>query len=103
MGLALGALSIGAMEPLTVQYGPPLLAAALHRGSLNLIPDTGSPMAEAGMLPPSLAAAQSASVIVFDDPGACAPTPDTQRIAPAPALKTVHQCECFIIRRDLHT
>ena len=91
-------MSTGAMEPLTVQYGPPLLAAAFHRGSLNVIPDTGSPIAETGMLPPSFAAAQSDSVIVFDCAGACAPTPEAQNIAAAPALKTVHKRECFIIR-----
>jgi len=73
MGLALGALSIGAMEPLTVQYGPPLLAAAYHRGSLNVTPDTGSPMADTGTLPPSFAAEQSVSVIVFDPAAAAQP------------------------------
>jgi hypothetical protein len=78
------------MEPLTVQKGPPLLAAAFHRGSLNVIPDTGSPMAEDGMLPPSFAAVQSASVIVFDDEGACATTPDAQNIAAAPAPKSIN-------------
>jgi hypothetical protein len=73
------------------------LAAAFHRGSLNVIPDTGSPMAETGMLPPSFAAAQSASVIVLDCEGACATTPDAQNIAAAPALKTIHKRECFMI------
>ena len=97
MGLALGALSIGAMEPLTVQYGPPLLAAAFHRGSLNVTPDTGSPMADTGTLLPSFAAVHSASEVVFDVAGVCATTPDTQRIAAAPALKTIYKCECFMI------
>jgi hypothetical protein len=73
------------------------LAAAFHRGSLNLIPDTGSPMADAGTLPPSFAAEQSVSVIVFGGEGACATTPDAQNVAAAAAVKTIHKRECFII------
>jgi hypothetical protein len=73
------------------------LAAAFHRGSLNVIPDTGSPVAETGILPPSFAAVHSASEIVFDGAGACATTPDTQRIAAVAALRTIHKRECFMI------
>ena len=71
--------------------------AATHRGALNAIPDTGSPIAEAGMLPPSFPAVQSDSAIVFDGAGACAPTPEAQNIAAAAALKTIHKRWCFII------
>jgi hypothetical protein len=39
--------------------------AATHRGALNTIPDTGSPMAEIGMALPSLFVVQSASEMVL--------------------------------------
>jgi hypothetical protein len=39
--------------------------AATHRGALNAIPDTGSPMAEIGIVLPSLLVVHSASEIVL--------------------------------------
>lgn len=62
-GWAFGARSIGATAPLMLQYADSPLAAAVHCGALNVTADTGSPIAVTGMLSPSLAEAQSASVM----------------------------------------
>jgi hypothetical protein len=52
------------MEPFTVQYGGPPLAPSTQRGASRVTADTGSPIAETGMLLPSLAAVHSAEVMV---------------------------------------
>lgn len=50
----------------------------------------GSPIDVIGMLSPSLAAVQSASVIVLEPAGACAPAPADQMRAAAPAPRSIH-------------
>ena len=90
IGLAFGARSTGAIAPFTVQYGGNPFAAAFQRGALRVTADTGSPIDAIGMLSPSLAAVQSASVIVFEPAGACAPAPADQIRAAAPAPRSIH-------------
>jgi hypothetical protein len=94
------------MDPLTVQYGPPLFPAAFQRGSLRVTAATGSPIAEFGMLLPSFEATQSASVIVFDTAGDCASNPNAQNVAAAPAAKIKLKHDRFIcltfLRHDTH-
>jgi hypothetical protein len=67
IGLAVGERSTGAIEPFTVQYGGSPLDASTQRGASSVTADTGSPIADAGMLFPSLAPVHSAAVIVRDD------------------------------------
>src|SRR5689334_18680890 len=71
IGLAVGERSTGARTPFTVQYGCSPLAASTHRGASSVTPDTGSPIAETGILLPSLAAVQSSGVIVLEGDCAC--------------------------------
>ena len=66
MGFAAG--SMGAIAPSTVQYAGAGSAAAVHRGSLSVTFDTGSPMAATGTAVPSFVAVHSASVIVLRSP-----------------------------------
>jgi hypothetical protein len=68
--LALGDLSRGAIAPFTLQYAGVFFAAGFQRGALKVTADTGSPMADMGMLSPSFAAVQSVSVAVIDPAGA---------------------------------
>src|SRR5215218_4502315 len=63
MGRALDALSTGAIAPSTAHCAAAAAVAAVHAGAFNVTAATGSPMAEAGMLVPSFADVQSASVI----------------------------------------
>ena len=70
-----------------MQYGGNPFAAAFQRGALRVTPDTGSPIDVIGMLSPSLPAVQSASVIVLEPAGACAPAPADQRRAAAPCAE----------------
>ncbi len=66
MGFAAG--SMGAIAPSTVQYAGAGSAAAVHRGSLSVTFDTGSPIAATGTAVPSFVAVHSASVIVLRSP-----------------------------------
>jgi hypothetical protein len=95
MGFAVAARSTGAIAPLMEQKAAPPLGATLHRGSLSVTAETGSPMAVTGMLLPSLAAVQSASVIVCEPAGVCALTAEEQ--INAAALRRVQKRECFIV------
>src|SRR5512140_1089736 len=93
MGLAFAARSTGAIAPFTVQYGGNPFAAAFQRGALRVTADTGSPIDVVGMLSPSLAAVQSASVIVFEPVGTCAPALDDQMRAVAPTARMIEKRE----------
>ena len=68
-------------------------AAAFQRGALRVTADTGSPIDVIGMLSPSFAGVQSASVIVLEPEGACAPAPADQIRAAAPAPIAIHARE----------
>jgi hypothetical protein len=64
IGLAVVAVSIGAIDPLTRQYAGAPSAASTHDGADNVTPRTGSPIAEVGIELPSRSAVQSAAVMV---------------------------------------
>ena len=93
IGLAFGARSTGAIAPFTVQYGGKPFAAAFQRGALRVTADTGSPIVVIGMLSPSLAALQSASVIALELDGSCAPAPTDQINAAAATARTIEKRE----------
>jgi hypothetical protein len=97
MGLAVGARSTGVMEPFTVQYGGSPLVASTHLGASSVTADTGSPIAEMGRLVPSLAAVQSARVIVREVDCAWVPAPAEQKTADATAVNTMRIRAFFII------
>src|ERR1035438_7686264 len=84
------------MEPFTLHHPEGFLPGGFQRGALRVTPDTGSPIAETGMLSPSFAAVQSASAMVRVSPEVCAPVPADQIRAVAPAEKTIHQRVCFM-------
>src|SRR5437763_14452071 len=84
------------MEPFTLHHAVGFLPGGFQRGALSVTPDTGSPIAETGMLSPSFAAVQSASAMVRASPEACTPMPGDQIRAIAPAEKTIHQLACFL-------
>ena len=65
IGIAVGLLSTGAMEPSTLQYAGSEPVAAFHTGALSVTDDTGSPMEATGMLVPSLSAVQSVSLTIL--------------------------------------
>src|SRR6185312_4382165 len=75
------------MTPLTLHHEEGFLPAGFHFGALSVNPKTGSPIVATGILSPSLAEVQSASVIV------CAPArPDHMM----PAKRTVPKRACVI-------
>jgi hypothetical protein len=67
MGFAATERSTGAIEPFTLQYAGRPLFASTHLGGSSVTEDTGSPIDEMGILVPSLAAIQSAVVIVREE------------------------------------
>ena len=95
--LAVGARSTGAMEPFTVQYAGSPLFASIHLGASSVTADTGSPIAEMGILVPSLAAVQSACVIVREVDCAWVRAPAEQNTADATAVKTMRILAFFIM------
>ena len=84
------------MAPFTLQNAGIFLAASFHRGALSVTAETGSPMAETGMLSPSFAAVQSASVTIIEPAEDWAPAPAGQISAPAPPHSASHKYETFI-------
>src|ERR1035438_6601692 len=84
------------MEPFTLHHPEGFLPGGFQRGALSVTPDTGSPIAEIGMLSPSFAAVQYGSAMVRVSPEVCAPVPADQIRAVAPAEKTIHQRVCFM-------
>src|SRR5581483_2968426 len=84
------------MEPFTLHHAAGFFPAGFQRGALSVTPDTGSPIAETGMLSPSFAAVQSSSVIVRVSPEGCAAAPPDQIRAATPAAKTIRQRVFFI-------
>jgi len=64
IGFAVGLRSIGAIESSMLQSAGTAAVAAFHRGALNVTADTGSPIADVGIVAPSVPAVQSASVMV---------------------------------------
>src|SRR3954451_3168650 len=70
MGRALAALSTGAIAPSTAHCAAAVAVAAVHTGAFNVTAETGSPMADTGMLVPTFPDVQSASVIALSGPGA---------------------------------
>ena len=88
MGLAVVAVSTGAMTPSTLQYGGVLAVAAVHRGSRRVTLETGSPIDATGMADPSFIDVQSESVMAVFEAGFCeraedAPDPCQLRRIPA--------------------
>ena len=59
MGFALADLSTGAIDPSTLQNAGADSVAAVHTGVLRVTLDTGSPIAEDGIVVPSLSILQS--------------------------------------------
>ncbi len=96
IGFAVGARSTGAREPFTVQYAGRPLAASTHLGASSVTADTGSPIAEMGILVPSLAAVQSAGLIVREVDCAWVRAPAEQRKAAATAVNTMRIRAFFI-------
>src|SRR6266581_9013394 len=65
IGLADGMRSTGAIAPSTLQNAGEFAVAAFHCGADTVTSDTGSPILETGILPPTRWAVQSASEITF--------------------------------------
>jgi hypothetical protein len=97
IGFAVGARSTGAIAPFTVQYEGRPLAASTHRGAASVTADTGSPIAEMGILVPSLASVQSDGLIVREVACAWVRTPAEHKTADATAVNTMRIRAFFII------
>jgi hypothetical protein len=67
IGLAVLAVSIGAIVPFTRQCAGTPLVASTHDGADNVTLRTGSPIADASTDVPSRSAVQSAVVMAFPD------------------------------------
>jgi hypothetical protein len=56
------------MDPVTLQLAEAEFVAFVQTGALNVTAETGSPIAETGIVEPSFAAEQSASDMILSSP-----------------------------------
>src|SRR5688572_12833613 len=67
IGLAVLAVSIGAIEPFTRQCDGTPFVASTHDGADNATLRTGSPIADGGIVAPNRSAVHSAAVMLLPD------------------------------------
>jgi hypothetical protein len=109
IGLAVLAVSIGAIDPLTRQWAGAPFADSTHDGGDSVTARTGSPMADVGIDAPTRSAVQSAAVITLRAAavgvavGAALPCLDKAGAAESDASVTAANTSTAGIIRNIHS